>query len=168
MGSRVYSAHVVRQVNSPALEDKSRPVRLNIPKLSIDATVELSGVAADGSMGAPKDPANVAWFDRGVRPGQNGAAVIDGHFGWKNNTPAAFDHLSDLRKGDEIIVTDGTGTTNVFVVRELRVYKETDDASGVFSSTDGKAHLNLITCDGFWSNSQKSYSNRLVVFADKK
>jgi hypothetical protein len=30
----------------------------------------------------------------------------------------------------------------------------------------GKVHLNLITCGGVWDKVGKSYSNRIVVFAD--
>jgi hypothetical protein len=37
----------------------------------------------------------------------------------------------------------------------------------VFASNDGGAHLNLITCAGEWNKGKKSYSERLVVFADK-
>jgi hypothetical protein len=53
-------------------------------------------------------------------------------------------------------------------VRELRTYGPDEYASAVFRSSDGKAHLNLITCEGTWNSAQKSFSNRLVVFADKE
>jgi len=40
-------------------------------------------------------------------------------------------------------------------------------ATDVFTSSDGKAHLNLITCDGIWDKNAAQYSERLVVFADR-
>jgi len=43
-----------------------------------------------------------------------------------------------------------------------------EDATDVFSSTDGKAHLNLVTCDGIWNKNTAQYSQRLVVFADRE
>ncbi len=151
-----------------ALQERAGlPVRLVIPKISVDATVEYVGLLASGSMGAPEGPATVGWFTAGPRPGEIGSAVIDGHFGWKNNTPAVFDDIDTLRKGDYVYVVDSAGTTVTFVVRELRIYAEAASAENVFHSTDGKAHLNIITCEGVWNAVSESYSGRLVVFADK-
>ena len=144
------------------------PVRLTIPKINVDASVESLGLASDGTMAAPKDPADVGWYNLGPRPGEIGSAVIDGHFGWKNNTPAVFDNIDTLRKGDKIYMEDGNGTIITFVVREIRTYDPTAEASEVFDSSDEKAHLNLITCEGVWDAVSKSYSGRLVVFADKE
>ena len=144
------------------------PVRLTIPKINVDAAVDYVGVTPQGELGVPKGPTNAAWYELGPRPGDKGSAVIDGHFGYKNNIPAVFDKLYTLQKGDNMYVIDDKGKTAIFVVRELRTYGQNEDSSGIFISSDGKAHLNLITCQGTWSESQKSYSNRLVVFADKK
>jgi LPXTG-site transpeptidase (sortase) family protein len=144
------------------------PVHLTIPRIGVDAAVEFVSLTPEGAMAVPKGPANAAWFEPGPRPGEEGSAVIAGHFGWKDGIPAVFDDLHTLQKGDKIYVEDETGTTTVFVVRELRRYGEYEDAPDVFSSSDGKAHLNLVTCEGIWNKSSKSYSKRLVVFADKE
>lgn len=144
----------------------SFPIRLKIPKIGIDASVISVGITPQGAMDVSKSPADVAWFNLGPRPGESGSAVIAGHYGWKNGIPAAFDNLSKLRKGDKIYVKDEKGTTAVFVVRELQIYGENENVSSVFSSNDGKARLNLITCGGVWDKIRKSYSNRLVVFTD--
>jgi hypothetical protein len=53
-------------------------------------------------------------------------------------------------------------------VREIKKYDPNANASDVFISGDGKAHLNLITCVGFWNKVSKSYPKRLVIFADKE
>ena len=144
------------------------PIRLVIPKIKVDAAFDYVGLTTDGAVGVPKGPTNAAWFDLGPRPGQIGTAVIDGHFGWKDNIPAVFDNLDKLQKGDVIYVKDATGTTLTFVVSMLKTYGENQDASAVFGAGDGKAHLNLITCEGIWNKVQKSYSDRLVVFANKQ
>ena len=143
------------------------PARLKIPKINVDAAIDYVGITSGGDLGVPQGPTNVAWYDLGPRPGAIGSSVIDGHFGWKNDTPAVFDNLHSLQKGDDIYVLDEKGNTVTFVVRELKTYGQNEDASGVFVSNDGKAHLNLITCQGTWNAAQKSYSARLVVFADK-
>jgi sortase A len=119
-------------------------------------------------MDVPKGPDNVGWFKLGIRPGEKGSAVIAGHSGWKNNIPAVFDNLHKLKKGDKIYFEDKNGKGTTFIVRELRSYYPTADAEDVFISSDGKAHLNLITCEGIWNEVTKSRSERLVVFTDKE
>jgi len=144
------------------------PSRLIIPKIGVDAAVEYVGLTPSGAMGTPKGPAEVAWFNQGPRPGEIGSAVITGHFGWKDNIPAVFDEIHTLRTGDTLYVEDGKGTVITFVVREIRTYDEKADASDVFGSSDGKAHLNLITCEGVWDAVSKNYSKRLVIFTDQE
>lgn len=144
------------------------PVRLKIPAIQVDAAVVLVGLTPDGAMDAPKSPSDVAWYKLGPSPGENGSAVIAGHFGWKDNMPAVFDNLSALKKGDKIYVENDKGEMMTFVVRELRSFDDKGNTAEVFNSSDGKAHLNLITCEGVWNKKTKSYSGRLVVFTDKE
>jgi LPXTG-site transpeptidase (sortase) family protein len=153
----------------PVLQvDSKLPVRFKIPKINIDAAIKYVGITLQGAMDVPKGPSDVAWFNLGPRPGESGSAVIVGHFGWKNNIPAVFDNLNKLQNGDKIYIEDGNGITTTFLVRKIQIYGENESASDVFNSSDGKAHLNLITCQGIWNKIQKSYSNRLVVFTDKE
>ncbi len=147
--------------------ESTLPVRLKIPKINVDAAIEYVGLASDGSMDVPKNPDEVAWFESGARPGENGNAVIAGHYGWKDGKPAVFDTLHTLRKGDRVYIENEKGVTVSFVVRESRRYDPKADASDVFRSSDGQAHLNLITCEGVWNTAEKSYSDRLVVFTDR-
>ena len=144
------------------------PVRMTIPSINVDATIEYVGLTSNGAMAVPKGPNDVGWFELGPRPGDLGSAVIAGHDGWKNGIPAVFDNLSKLVAGDKIYVKDDTGATIIFVVRKVVIYGENDDASTIFDSNDGLAHLNLITCEGFWNATTQSYSSRLVVFTDKE
>ena len=143
------------------------PVRLKIPSINVDANVEYMGLNPSGELDTTKTPENVGWYKLGQRPGDSGTAVITGHFGWKNGIAAAFDNLHALHAGDKLYVDDENGVPVTFVVRQLHAYTQHEDATGVFSSSDGKAHLNLVTCEGTWSSTSKSYSNRLVVFTDK-
>jgi len=142
-------------------------MHLQIPALALDAVVEQVGLTANGAMDTPNNPADTAWFDMGIYPGQVGSAVIDGHLDWVNGETAVFAHLDSIRPGDVITIEDAQGST-AFVVRGLQTYAQYDSTAGIFSSSDGKAHLNLITCEGVWSDVSQSYSDRLVVFADKE
>ena len=145
------------------------PIRLIIPKINVNAEVDPVGIMSGGDIGTPIGPATTSWFDLGPRPGDVGSAVIDGHFGqWKIGVGSVFDNLNKLVKGDKIYVVDEKGMTTTFLVRESRIYDPVADAFSVFNSSDGKSHLNLITCEGTWLPNQKTFTNRLVIFADKE
>jgi len=148
--------------------DVDLPVALKIPSINVDAPVEYVGLMPNGAMDVPKSPDKVAWFNLGSRPGEAGNAVIAGHYGWKNNRVAVFDDLHKLRMGDTILVEDKKGVVSTFVVRETRTYGKDEAVPNVFGSSDGEAHLNLITCIGDWDNTEKTYAERLVVFTDKQ
>ncbi len=150
------------------VKNSNLPVIIKIPSIKIDAKIESLGLSLNGSMDSPSGAKNVAWFNLGTYPGLNGSAVIDGHSGYKNNKPAVFDNLYKLTIGDEIFIQNQKGEVVTFVVRELKKYDAKADASDVFTSNDGKAHLNLITCTGAWDPIVKSHASRLVVFADKE
>lgn len=144
------------------------PVRFQIPSIGVDAAIEQVGLTTDGSMGVPQDPMNAAWYELGPSPGETGSAVIAGHVDWYGGATGVFANLDKVRPGDTVTVHDDSGAAISFVVREIRVYAAAEDAAAVFISTDGKAHLNLITCDGTWNKDAQQYSERLVVFTDKE
>lgn len=115
-------------------------------------------------MEVPDNSVDVGWFKLGPLPGQRGSAVFAGHFDGKNGEIGVFTDLYKLKKGDTVYVTDDKGISTTFVVRESRTY-DPGYAEEVFSQND-QAHLNLVTCDGVWDGTKKSYSKRLVVFTD--
>jgi len=143
------------------------PKRLQIPSLRIDALIEPVGLTPEGAMDVPTERTDVAWFTRGPRPGESGTAVISGHYSSKNWQTSTFDTLYKIRIGDTVTVENDTGETVHFVVRAIERFDSSADSSLVFTSTDNKAHLNLVTCEGEWDAVSKNYSTRLIVFADK-
>lgn len=144
-------------------------IRLKIPIINIDAPIESVGLAADGSMEVPGNPAHVGWFNKGTLPGAIGSAVIAGHYGiWKNGEVSAFQNLEKLSVGNIISIEDENGIATNFKVKEIKKYDPSSDASEIFISSDGKSHLNLITCNGIWNEATQSYSQRLVIFTDKE
>ena len=166
--TNVISSYSQEKANSKLPVSVNKPVRLKIPTINVDASIEYVGVTPLGAMDVPKGPTLVAWFELGPRPGENGSAVIAGHSGWKDGVKAVFNNLDKLEIGDKIYIEDEFGTTTTFVVQKVRTYDPKADTSSVFGSSDGKVHLNLITCVGFWDKVNKDSSNRLVVFADKE
>lgn len=162
-------SRVVVPIGTPLVVANSGvPIRLDIPSIGVWAVVDSVGLTVDGAMDIKKNPDDVAWYNLGARPGDIGNAVIAGHYGWENGKGSVFNELHTLKKGDEVSVNDETGKLTVFVVRKSERYDPAADATTIFRSNDGKAHLNLITCEGVWNNITKTYSGRLVVFTDKK
>ncbi len=150
-----------------SISDIVLPVRLKIPSLGVDAPFEYVGLTPEGAMDVPKGPAEVAWYKLGSKPGDIGSAVVAGHSGYKNNKMGVFDNLYKLKKGDKLYIEDEKGNTIIFVVRESRKFNPKADALDVFGSSDGKAHMNLVTCVGAWNDVERTHSERLVVFTDK-
>ncbi len=143
--------------------------RLKIPQIGVNAAVESVGLTQQGAVDVPVGSTNVGWYKYGPRPGESSSAVIVGHFGvWKKGAPTVFNDLYKLRSGDKIYVEDQKGEVVTFIVRKSRTYRPNEDVAEVFDANDPAAHLNLITCSGVWNKITKSYSKRLVVFADKK
>ncbi len=144
------------------------PMSIKIPSIKVNAAVKKVSLTSDGSMGAPKASLDTGWFSLGPRPGETGSATISGHVNSMTSNNAVFTNLRKVKPGDKISVKDDKGAVISFVVRGSKKYAAAADATDVFSSKDGKAHLNLITCDGVWNKKAQQYSKRLVVFTDRE
>jgi hypothetical protein len=142
----------------------SKPERLLIPALRIDASVQRAGVNAQGAMTVPTNFRDVAWYKYGTVPGQIGSAVIDGHVDNGLGLPGVFKHLGDLQIGDDVYVLAEDGTKLHFVVEDIQEYPyNASPVERIFAATDA-ARLNLITCTGTWLRGRQTYSDRLVVY----
>ncbi len=155
-------------IRDPGGVPQGLPVRLRIPTIGVDTAIEDAVITPDGKMDVPNNSLNVAWFSPGPHPGQEGSAVIGGHFGIKGGIPFVFYNLNKLKSGDTIYVVDDRGSTITFIVRSTKSFDRNADATTVFTSQDGVAHLNLITCEGVWNQVNGTYPERLVVFTDKE
>ena len=142
------------------------PTTLKIKNINVEASINPVGVTPVGNMDIDENPKQLAWYKFGPKPGEKGSAVIAGHYGWKDTIPSVFNDLNRLAKGDTITTYDAAGNELIFVVVRTELYAPDQDATKVFRSDDGNAHLNLITCQGSWNNSSRTYSERLVVFTD--
>lgn len=138
------------------------PVHVSIPAIDVDTEIESVANDKNGRMDVPKDDMNTSWYNPGFRPGQDGKAVLAGHFDKKDGSPAIFWDLEKLKQGDEIIVTDDKGQEWKFAVTDSSKFPDKDfPIADVFGNAD-EPMLNLITCHGEWS-SGNGYSDRYVV-----
>lgn len=158
--------YVAKSPKTNSLSSAALPARLTIPSIKLDAVVAYAGLRSDGTMDISDNPDQVAWYEFGTRPGNEGSAVIAGHYGWTGLHGSVFNDLHLLKKGDKVSVIDKYDKLVTFVVTKTEKYDPSADATAIFRSSDGKAHLNLITCDGDWVPDKNSYSDRLVVFTD--
>jgi LPXTG-site transpeptidase (sortase) family protein len=155
-------------IRDPGGIPQGLPVRLKIPSIGVDSAIEDALITSDGRMDVPAGTVNVAWFALGPHPGDVGSAVIGGHYGnyESNKGPTVFYYLDQLKAGDKVYIEDDTGNTRAFVVRRVQLFDRNGDPTTVFTSQDGLAHLNLITCEGIWNQVNDSYPDRRVVFTD--
>ena len=149
-----------------AAEPVEIPIHITIPGIGVDAAVEEVGITTEGAMDVPMKSDDAAWYSPGTRPGEIGSAVIAGHLNSTHNAGAVFTKLSSVNIGDIITTQTASGSTMNFIITSIKLYAADQDATDVFTSTDGKAHLNLITCAGAWNNEKKQNEERLVVFAE--
>jgi len=163
-GTGVPVSSAYSSIPVPGGAPQGLPVHLQIPVIGVDSFVEDALITPQGAMEVPAGTVDVAWFALGPHPGQVGSAVIGGHFGIENGVPFVFYNLSKLKAGDNIYVVDDEGNTITFVVNSTALFAANADATTVFTSSDGLAHLNLITCEGVWNEVAGEYPDRTVVF----
>jgi sortase (surface protein transpeptidase) len=155
------------QVATSKVSYRGLPVRLKIPSIGVDASIEYVGVTPAGDMASPGN-ANVAgWYKFGAIPGDPGTAVMAGHVVNIKGAAGVFASLDKVRAGDILQAVDAKGQTASFTVRLIKSYAQDRQPEEVFNSGPG-THLNLITCAGEWDAAHNHYLSRLVVFADSK
>lgn len=143
----------------------SRPERVRIPEIQVDAPVRPVGLDAEGWVDAPppRDPNLAGWFTGAVTPGERGAAVVVGHVD-NERGPAVFYGLGALRPGKHIEVDRADGRTVVFEVYDIQVFaKDHFPGARVYGPTDGP-ELRVITCGGAFHQGS-GYDGNVVVFA---
>lgn len=164
------------------------PLELQLPSLDVNASVVGVGITPKNEMDAPIGPAGdpvwqqAFWYRGSAVPGTLSTALIAGHVGGPGGSSAVFAHLDRLRPGDPIVVRDTRTATDVrFSVTESTTYSLDEaaepavlariygtgpvEATWPQPSTDGLAHLTLITCTGTFRDG--THDHRLVVYATR-
>ncbi|WDV49767.1 class F sortase [Streptomyces coeruleorubidus] len=145
---------------------RSRPVRLFIPKISVNAPFTDLAIGRSGELEPPPaDDTNlVGWYAKGVSPGEAGTAIIAGHVDTATS-PAVFAGLSQLRKGDRFHVARADGSRATFVVDDAESFAKADFPSKRVYGDTPDAQVRLITCAGAYDRQARDYTENLVVFA---
>ena len=143
-----------------------KPLRLKIPALDINASVQYVTVNGRGEVGIPSNFTDVAWYKNGPIPGQLGSAIVDGHVDNGLGLAGVFKHLGDIKIGDDVYVDTVGGTSLHFKVVDIESYPYKDPPLAQIFSQSDTARLNLITCEGGWVAGDRTYDHRLVVYTE--
>ncbi|MFJ1967714.1 class F sortase [Streptomyces sp. NPDC087903] len=145
---------------------RSKPLRLLIPKISVDAPFTDLAIAPNGQLEPPPaDDVNlVGWHAKGASPGETGTSIIAGHVDTATSA-AVFAGLSELEKGDVFSVLRADRRRASFVVDSVETFeKDRFPSRRVYADTP-EAQVRLITCAGDYDRSVRDYTDNLVVFA---
>ncbi|MFR9675685.1 class F sortase [Streptomyces sp. TR02-1] len=143
----------------------SRPGRVSVPSVGIDAALVTVGLGPDGQLGVPPAARShrAGWYGGAVTPGERGTAVLVGHVDDASG-PAVFFRLGAVRPGAEVAVVRADGRRAVFTVYAVESHrKDAFPGERVYRDTP-RAELRMLTCGGGYTE-DTGYQANVVVFA---
>lgn len=144
--------------------DATRPVRVGIDRLGVDAQVVDLGIEADGALEVPGTGADVGWLTTGAVPGRVGPAVLAGHVD-SGDGAGVFARLHEVVPGDRVHVELDAGDVLTFtVVAVEQVAKDAFPTEAVYGPAP-TPELRLVTCGGEFDRSADSYRDNVLVTA---
>jgi sortase (surface protein transpeptidase) len=141
------------------------PVRLRIPALHVDSTVQRLGLRADGTIAVPDRTDVAGWYDQGPRPGQPGPAVILGHVD-STSGPGIFIGLAAVRPGATVRIDRSDGTYAAFRITHVSRVPKVEFPTDVVYAPTLDPTLRLVTCGGSFDRARGSYRDNVIAFAD--
>jgi hypothetical protein len=145
---------------------RPRPDRLRIDAANLDVPVVAVGVAADGQMALPPDPATIGWYQFGPGPADDhGSVVLGGHLDSKEFGTGPLVRLRKLRPGAQVILRSTDGSAATYRVRKVEEVSKSSLAIGKMFDRDGARLLRIITCGGPYDRNGGGYRDNLVVTA---
>ena len=146
---------------------KGAPTSLRIPSISVNTKLEAIGLDAAGHLNPPGYD-DAGWYAEGTLPGDEGPAVIAGHYdGTEPGARSVFYRLGQLKPGDTVQVRR-SGKWLTFVVTEVSSYPRADFPTSRVYGPVPAADLRLITCGGTFDAASGTYDDNVVVFATEQ
>ena len=142
------------------------PRVISIPDLSVKARILQVGVDKNNQVMTPKNIYDAAWYNGSSKPGEMGAAIIDGHYVGPT-THGIFSKLAQLKPGSKISIERGDGKVLSFSVvkNETVPLEKVDMAQMLVSSDTSRPGLNIITCSGKSDPKTFEFADRTLVYA---
>ena len=163
--TKIATKKAIIPVNTPTPTPViTSPIRLIVPKLSIDSLIEPVDVDTNNIVSVPDGWDKAGWYVKAVKPGEIGTAVIVGHYDNQFGQPAIFFYLNKLEVGDNITIIDTEGHSLSFSISNIRSTPNWSSMNSLYKEDNNK-NLILITCSGWWNSATHNYSDRLVIEA---
>jgi Sortase domain len=142
------------------------PVELVVGGIDLRIPIVATGVATDGQMQLPADPARIGWYRYGATPGSGrGSVVLGGHLDSRQYGVGPLVRLARTRPGDVIELGLSDGRSLKYRTEAVRnVDKQALALDDVFDR-DGPRRLRLVTCGGEYLPDRGGYQQNLVVTA---
>jgi hypothetical protein len=155
-----------RAAELPKATSTAAPDRVTISSIGLDLPVRAVGVAADGQMELPVNPAVVGWYRFGPVPAdREGAVVLGGHLDSREYGVGPLVRLRKLRAGALIEIRTTDGGTARYQVEGVRDVDKQKLAVGELFARTGARRLHLVTCGGPYDPNGGGYRDNLVVTA---
>ena len=148
----------------PAYLERSAPVNISIPAISVKAKFVTLGLDKVGALQVPTTGTVVGWFNGAPTPGEIGPAIVAGHVDW-NGKIGVFYRLKDLKKGAQILISRADGSTVKFAVTQTLIVPKLKFPTDRIYGDINFAGLRLITCGGKFDSKLKRHVDNVIVFA---
>jgi hypothetical protein len=141
------------------------PRTVQIDKIKVHAAIDPLALAKLGPLDQTPPWGQVAWYDRGTKPGGLGIAQMYGHVDTYSG-PAVFWNLSKLAAGDTVRIAYGHGAPLTFRVMWSKSYPSKALPMSWMLHTRNTRAMALITCAGvFRGVANGGYDHKLLVYA---
>ncbi|WP_037636468.1 class F sortase [Streptomyces exfoliatus] len=148
-----------------SLGEPARPLRIEIPRVGLDASVTPVGVGQDGSAQVPADPGLAGWYRFGPAPGEaSGSAVLMGHVDSRSGDLGEFGALFDVRADDTVLVRRDNAPPVSYRITSRETVDKSELPASAFARS-GPPVLTLITCASPYDPDKGGYLRNLVVTA---
>lgn len=141
------------------------PVEVAIPSVELRTRVRPVGVAADGQMQLPADPAVLGWYRFGPAPAAptGGSVVLAGHLDSVEFGLGPLVRLREVGLGTAVTVTTRSGKRIDYAVVRVQRFDRQRLPAELFGR-GGRELLRIITCGGAY-DPETGYEQNLVVTA---
>lgn len=146
------------------------PYEILIPRAKVRAPLVGLGLAPNGALGAPDNPEVVGWWADGIRPGQAGNLLLDGHVDYTDiygeKGPGVAWLIREIAAGDVIVIQDAEARiAHIYRVTESLTLPAGDPTAVRFLRPTEEATLTFVTCEGSFDRASLSYADRRIVRA---
>lgn len=156
---------VQKKVAEKKHENKSKPIKLELPSIYVSAPIYGVGLAPNGAMDTIDNARDIAWYQYSSIPGQEGNALLAGHRDWGKQLGTLF-YMETMDIGEELIITYEDGHKETFQLVSNEIYLASEVPEHVME-LDGESRITIITCGGKFNRKTGHYDSRVVAVFQK-